>query len=330
MEATTLEQAVETITAPEPEATGDDNLSEAVEAITDVSDDNQADVADETEEGADDAEVAGDDLDDVQVDDDQIDDEDHVEAEIEDTNTFTVKVDGKEENWTLDQLKQSAAGQAAINKRFQENSEARKALEERHREIEAQQAQVLQLYQHAQNGGFNPPVAPSLELSESDPIGYMQEKATYDAKMAEYNQGQQQIQRIQQEQQAQQAQARSEYLREQTEVLKQFVPDFSDPEKGPKIQADLVALGNEYGFSSAEMENVSDARYIRALNDARKYRAIVANREKAKAKSEKARPVVKAGAKRPGNAGAQKAKDAKSRLQKTGSIDDAMGLILNQ
>ena len=54
-----------------------------------------------------------------------VDDEDPVEA-TEDTKLIPIKVDGKEEHWTLDQLKQSAAGQAAINKRFQEAAEVRK------------------------------------------------------------------------------------------------------------------------------------------------------------------------------------------------------------
>ena len=330
METTTLEEAVESITAPEPEVSGDNNLSEAADAIVLATGDNQTDAKDETEEGEDDALDVGDELDEIQLKDDQIDDEDHVETEIEDTNTFTVKVDGKEENWTLDQLKQSAAGQAAINKRFQENSAIRNELDQQKREIEAQQAHVMQLYQHAQNGGFQAPVAPSLELSESDPVGYMQEKAAYDHAMVNYNAGQQEIQRIQQEQSHKQAQAHQEYLTEQMEVLRQHVPDFVDPEKGAKVKADLIALGGDYGFTPDEMGNVSDARYIRALYDARQYRNLVENRKLAAKKSEKARPVVKSGVKKGGNNSVQNTRKAQQRLQETGSIDDAMNLILNQ
>jgi hypothetical protein len=46
-------------------------------------------------------------------------------------------------------------------------------------------------------------------------------------------------------------------------------------------------------------------------------------------KGEKARPVAKAGAKKRQDGNAASRKKAQQRLQKTGSINDALGLILN-
>jgi hypothetical protein len=85
----------------------------------------------------------------------------------------------------------------------------------------------------------------------------------------------------------------------------------------------------DYGFTAEEMAGVSDARYVRALNDARKYRQLVAKRKQAQQKGDKARPVVKAGAKKTTDGQAATRKKAQTRLQKTGSINDALGLILN-
>ena len=321
MEATTLEQAAESLlsTSNAPEAEGD-NLSEAVDEITEPTGEEVEDVA----ESEDDVEAS--DEDDY---DDQIDDEDLVEVEAEDTTLIPVKVDGKEEQWTLDQLKQSAAGQAAINKRFQEAAEARKQIEQQAAALQQQQQQFMQLYQQAQQIGVQEPTPPSRDLFESDPIGYMEEKLKYDEAKAGYDQQMYQIHQMREHQTQQQAQAQQSYLQEQAELLKQHIPEIADPEKGAQLKDDLMQVGMDYGFSAEEMAGVSDARYVRALNDARKYRQLVAKRKQAQQKGQKARPVVRAGAKKTADSQAATRKKAQSRLQKTGSINDALGLILN-
>jgi len=324
MESTTLEQAAESLlSTSEPEAQGD-NLSEAVEEITEPTDDGQGEEIEAVAESEDDVEVS-----DVDIDD-QIDDEDLVEVEAEDTNALiSVKVDGKEEQWTLDQLKQSAAGQAAINKRFQEAAEARKQIEQQAAVLQQQQQQVMQLYQAAQNGGLQAPTPPSKELFESDPIGFMEEKLNYEEAKGQYDQQMHQLQNVQRQQMQAQQEAQQAYLQEQARELTQHIPDIADPEKGQAIKNALVETGVEYGFTADEMQRVTDARYVRALNDARKYRELVKKRKSVTAKGEKARPVIKAGAKKTADGNAATRKKAKTRLQKTGSIDDALGLIIN-
>jgi hypothetical protein len=324
MESTTLDDAVESLLAPSEGTSEDNNFDKAVDAMIEP-DDDQTEEVEVADDEQDDVEASSEDYDDV-----EIDDEDLVEAQAEDTNLIPVKVDGKEEMWTLDQLKQSAAGQAAINKRFQEAAETRKQIEQQAAILQQQQAQVAALYQQAQIGGLQAPAPPTRELFESDPIGYMEEKLKYDEAKAQYDQNVFQAQQMQQHQIQQQAQAHQSYLQEQAEVLKQYIPEIADPEKGEKLKGDLMNVGMEYGFTAEEMSAVSDARYVRALNDARKYRDLVAKRKSAQSKGEKARPVVKAGAKKRVDGNAATRKKAQTRLQKTGSIDDALSLILNQ
>jgi|TARA_R110000803_G_scaffold28702_1_gene66122 hypothetical protein len=312
MESTTLEQAAESLLAPSEETSGGDNLDEAVDAMIEP-DDGQSDEVEVADEDQDDVEASDDDED---YDDVEIDDEDLVEAQAEDTNLIPVKVNGKEERWTLDQLKQSASGQAAINQGLQYNAEMRKQLEQ-------QQQQVLHLYQQGQNGGLQAPIAPTRELFESDPIGYMEEKLKFDENKAQYDQNLYQVQQ-------QQAQAQQSYLQGQAEVLKQYIPEIADPEKGEKLKGDIMNAGMDYGFTAEEMAGVSDARYVRALNDARKYRELVAKRKSTQSKGEKARPVVKAGAKKRQEGNAVTRKKAETRLQKTGSDADALSLMFKQ
>ena len=327
MESTTLEDAVDSLLAPSEETSEDNNFDAAVDAMIEPDDDQseEVEVADEEQDDVEaSSEDQGDDLDDV-----EIDDEDQVEA-TEDTVLYTVKVDGKEEQRTLDQLKQGYAGQSAIGRGLQENAQVRKQVDQEKALFQQQQQQFFQLHQQAQIGGLQAPTPPTRELFESDPIGYMEEKLKYDESKAQYDQNLFQMQQMQQQQAQHQTQAHQSYLQEQAEILKQHIPEIADPEKGEKLKGELMNVGMEYGFTADEMAAVSDARYVRALNDARKYRALVAKRKSTQAKGEKARPVVKAGAKKRQDGNVATRKKAQSRLQKTGSIDDALSLILNQ
>jgi len=325
MESTTLDAAVESLLAPAKDNSGGDNLDEAVNSMIEP-DDDQSEEVEFADEDQDDVEASSDD----DYDDAEIDDDDLVEAPAEDTNLISVKVDGKEERWTLDQLKQSAAGQAAINKRFQEVAEARKQIQQHAAALQQQQQQVMQLHQQAQNGGLQAPIPPTRELFESDPIGYMEEKLKYDENKAQYDQNMYQLQNVQRQRaQAQQA-AHQTYLQEQAQVLTQFIPEIADPKRGEAIKNALVDTGVSYGFTPEEMQNVTDARYVRALNDARKYRELVAKRKSTQSKGEKARPVVKAGAKKRPESNADTRRKAQTRLQKSGSDADALSLMFKQ
>ena len=325
MEATSLDNAVEAMLAPEP---SEENQSEAVEAAEAPTQDVESEAVEDIAEGNDDVEASGEDIEDAEyVEDDQIDDDDLVEA-AEDTNLIPVKINGKEERWTLDQLKQSAAGQGYINQKMQENAALEKQYKEQAQALAQQQQQVLAMYQQAQQGGLQAPTPPSKELFDQDPIGYMEAKLQYDEAKAAHDQQLVQLRGMHQQQAQQSQAARQAYLAEQAEVLKQYIPEIADPEKGEKLKAGIMDTGVHYGFTPEEMASVSDARYVRALNDARKYRQLVANKQKSQSKADGVRPVVKAGAKKRPDGQAATRKKAQQRLQKTGSIDDALSLML--
>ncbi len=306
------------------DASTEDNLRDAVTEITEPTDDGQSDEVEGTEEGEDDVEASDDDLDDV-----EIDDEGNEENEAVDTTLYPVKVDGKDEDWTLDQLKRSASGDSAINKRFQENAEVRKGLEQRESVLAQNEQHVLHLFNQAQQGGLQAPTAPTKELFDQDPIGYMEAKMTYDEAVGAYDKQQHGVHEMQQNQTQQQERARGAYLQEQAEILKQRMPEIADPVKGAALKQGIMATGIEYGFSADEMAAVSDSRYVLALNDARKYRDLVAKRKIATQKGEKARPVVKAGTKKRPDGNAKIQQKAQDKLKGSGSINDALSLILN-
>ena len=156
----------------------------------------------------------------------------------------------------------------------------------------------------------------------------MTEKALYDKKVQEYNQNQTQLQNIAMQKQQASLAAEQEYDLEQVRLLQQYIPEIADPVKGQQIKDALVNVGVSYGYTVEEMQSVKDARAVRLTNDARKWQELVAKKKSAKASGKKPSPVVKAGAKRRQEGNSATRKKAQQRLQKTGSIDDALNLII--
>lgn len=324
MDSTTL-AAVESLLAPAEDNSGGDNLDEAVNSMIEP-DDGQSEEVEVEDEDQDDVAASDDDYDDV-----EIDDEDLVEAQAEDTALHSVKVDGKEEQRTLDQLKQGYAGQSTIGRGLQENAQVRKQLEQREASIQQQQQQIVQLYQQAQQGGLQAPTSPTRELFESDPIGYMEEKLKFDEAKAQYDQNMQQYQAVQQQQTQSQRAAEQAHLQEQAEELQRYIPEFADPEKRTAfIQNTSNKAKQHYGLTDDQIGTVKTAVETRILSDAIKYRELVAKRKSVQSKGEKARPMVKAGAKKRPDSNADTRKKAQVRLQKTGSDADALSLMFKQ
>ncbi len=318
--ATTIEEAVSLITEPTEAPEAEAPVEQAAEA-------EEVEVIDEPTEAEEPTQEFESDDDDVDLDDVELDTTPEIEA-TEETNFIPVKVNGKEEMWTLDQLKQSAAGQGYINQRMPEIAQVEKQYKEQAQQLAQQQQAFLQLQQQSQQIGMQPPQPPTKDMFNSDPIGYMEAKMNYDEAKAQYDQHVFEVQKLQQQQNAQNEQARQSFLQEQAKLLQQHIPEIADPEKGDKLKADLVKTGVHYGFTEQEMQSVADARYIRALNDAMKWQRLQQKKLTA-SKTEQPKPVVKAGAKRRANDGEAAArKKQQQRLRKSGRIEDALGLML--
>lgn len=321
MEATTIEDAVGLITQP----TEAPQEAEAVEAA-EVED---AEVIEETEAETPtqefESEYSDDDIDDL----DDIELEDVSFQEAEQPQFITVKSDGTEKQVTLDQLKQSYAGQDYIQRRMQEVAHMEKQFQAQTQQLAQREQQLVQLEQQVQQFGMTPPEPPSKELFDEDPIRYMQQKMEYDEAVGQFNQRASQMQQLRAQQQAQTQAQENAFKQEQAKILAERLPDIVHPEKGDRLKSDLFNVGVSYGFSEQEMANVTDARYILALNDALKWRRLQQKKTKAAKGTESTTPVVKAGAKRRASEGEAAAKKKQQqRLQKSGRIEDAINLML--
>ena len=322
MEATTLDQAVDSLLAPQ------ENSEETVEATEEPTQDVESDFEDD----AADEEVieASDDDGEAEYEDDATEYTDEVEAVEDDSETlYDITIDGKPERWTLSQLKQSAAGQGYIQQKMRENAEQSKQIEAAKAQLAQQQQAVLNMYNQMQQGDFTPPTPPSKELLESDPIGYMQEKEAYETAMGEYNVKMQQVQQLQAQRAQQSEQQKQLHRQEQMQLLQQRVPDFADPQKYEKAAQDMLKGGQEYyGVPQEALMQLTDAVEIEILYDAIRYRRLQANRKNVDQKAKKAKPMVKAGAKRVEDGQAATRRKQEQKFRKSGSIQDAINLMM--
>ena len=331
--ATTLEDAVGSLLSPEVggEPTPEDNLRDAVDDMIEPTQDAESEVVGETEESEDVVEASDDNDDDVEYEDDATEYTDEVEAVEDDSEAlFDVTIDGKAERWTLSQLKQSAAGQGYIQQKMRENAEQSKQIETAKAQLAQQLNMLNTLTQQAQNGELAPPTPPSKELLESDPIGYMQEKEAYETAMGEYNVKMQQVQQLQAQQAQQSEQQKQLHRQEQMQLLQQRVPDFADPQKYEKAAQDMLRGGQEfYGVPQEALMSLTDAVEIEILYDAVRYRRLQANQKNVNQKAKKAKPMVKAGAKRVQDGFTATRRKQEAKAMKSGNIADLADLLIN-
>jgi hypothetical protein len=293
----------------------------------------------EPEETNDTEEANAESEDDSEESEDSDDDEDDAEDEEEDADeanktepVYTIKVDGTEKQVTLNELKRGYSGQQFVQKGMQEAAAQRKQAEEVYAALLNERQQISQLYQQIQGGQIaTPPKAPTRELFDSDPIGYMEAKLNYDEQVAQYQQQQAQFQQLSAQQSQAQQVARQAYLQQEVENLKSVIPELANPAHAGKFKDQILQAGAAYGYTADEISQVVESRALHVLRDAMKYREIMSGKKKADEKAQSARPKttpIKAGSKKM----VKSNKDVlqkKTNLKRSGSIEDALSLMFN-
>lgn len=289
----------------------------------------EVDLEAQVDENDDEDEVA-DTSDEEAYDDEDDADTDPAEDEGQPEQLHTVTVDGVEIKVTTDELRRGYSGQQYIQQGMREVAEARKQVQTMAQSLQAELAQVQNLQQRLANP-VQQPKAPDVALAQTDPIGYMQKRAQYESQLAEYHQQQEMIAVAQQRQAAFNAAQHEQMLQQQVARLKEAVPEFADPETAKKLREALIDTGSrEYGYSPEELSQIVDARQIRILHDAHKWRQQQKARAEAKQKTAEAPKVLKAGPKPAPNASKKaKTQQAKARMAKSGSVDDVANFLLS-
>ena len=264
---------------------------------------------------------------------DEYDDQEDQEATEEPAQQlYTVKVDGKTKQVTLDELTRGYSGQAYIQQGMEQLASAKKQMQEMYQTLQTEQQKVQEAYARVQSGeGLSKPTPPSKELFDRDPIGYMQQKIEYDEKLAQYEQTQAQMTEMQRRKEMQTQAQHQAYLQEQLQALQQAIPELADPKTAPAYKDRMVRTGtNHYGFDPRELNEIDDFRYLNVLNDAMKWRELQETRGEVTQKAQSARPVVKPGVKKDARSSKQKRnREAAARMRSSGSIDDVAKFLLS-
>ena len=322
---TDIDSAVSSIIMPEEtieeNVTEEPQITEDIDASADTDIDTDIDLEDDNTEEEVEIEAS-----ETEDDDDLIED-----ASPSEPSTHTVKMDGQDMEVTLEDLKRDYGGQKYVQKGMQDAAAQKKEAEAVYTALNNEREQIAQLYNQIQQNGMQaPPVKPSKEEFDADPIGYMQKNIAYEEASAAYNQQMAQLQQVAQKSSAAQENAQKAYLHEQMQILQKDIPAFDDATKASKLRERLVVTGtNHYGYSNDEISNITDARAIKVLLDAQRYQDIISGKSKAQVKTKSAKSVMKPGAKRTATPTAKIRERQKAKLKGSGSIEDAMNLILN-
>ena len=259
--------------------------------------------------------------------DEQSEDSDETE-EDEQPQVFTVKVDGKEVEVTLDELQKGYSRTQDYTRKTQQIAEARKAVEAETAAIRAEREQYAQLLgalqQQLESAGEQP--IDWDRLYAEDPIEWLRQKELARDKQERQAAIQSEQQRLSQLTVQQQTEEMKAKLAQEQELLISAVPEWKDPQKAKAEKALLVEFGRKIGFSEDELKNVYDHRAVIALRKAALYDQMVSKRKDIK-------PVVNNGPRpvKPSAAGrvssTTEGTRAKQRLAKTGRVDDAARAI---
>jgi len=197
-------------------------------------------------------------------------------------------------------------------------------------ELNQQREQLQQFMQQVQQQGvMAQPVPPTKQLLSSDPLGYIEADATYREEMGAFQNQQQQLAQHQHATQQAQGQAQKAHLQEQMNELTRAIPDFGDATKAPKMKERLVKQGLSEGYSTEEIGGIVDHRAMKVLHKAMLYDQMMEGTGSVESKLKKARPLIKAGAKKQPESAAKKHSKRMSQLKKSGSVADAAALLFS-
>jgi hypothetical protein len=242
-----------------------DEVDEDEEEILDT------ETPDEEEDAADEAES----------DDEAEDDEATDEGEDEQPELIPVKIDGKIEQVSLDELKKGYSRTKVFTQRTQEVAEKRKALEAREAELTAERTQLAAAIEqlNEQLTAIDP--EPDWDaLAAEDREEYVFQKAIWADKRAKREKLSQVRAEMERRNTEANQQALAVKLESERDALLDKVPAWKDDAKAKKELADIRQYVLDRGFSEAEANAVYDHRLLLVLRDGYRYRRLTANKDK--------------------------------------------------
>lgn len=217
-----------------------------------------------------------------ELEEEEEDDEEEEEEEEEGPELYPVKVDGKEELITLDELQKSYLRQSDYSRKTASLSESRKEFEGLHAQM-AQERQLIQQEREQYVNSLQDVITGSMQsmdkykdvdwdsLKESDPIEYLTQQN-------EMRESQERIRALHNERlsanekyQQEAVQQHREMVNQETAKMIEALPDWAEPDKQRELSTQLrdYALGE--GYIDEELNQLVDHRSLLVLRKAMLY-----------------------------------------------------------
>ena len=320
---TTAPSSVSSITA--------EQAGSAIEAMLSGTPEDQQDVealgdeesqADEVDEAVDEDAAA----DDTEVEESEGDVE---EEEQEQPSKFTVKVDGKDVEVSLEELQKGYSRTEDYTRKTQSLAQERKQAQaefENVRQERAQYAQLLgALQQQLQQAE---PQVDMDRLYNEDPIEWVKQRELVRERAEKMTAIQSEQYRLAQENQRILSQQQQSMLQQEKEMLISAIPELKDPKVAAKAKAEMMEAGKAIGLTDQELNSITDHRFLLALRKSASFDSMVAKRQALKP-AQAATPTAKPGLASRKPQQSQNIKQAQQRLKSSGNVRDAASLLAN-
>lgn len=263
----------------------------------------------------------------AEVESEDVESEDVEEPEQEEQpSKFTVKVDGKDVEVSLDELQKGYSRTEDYTRKTQALAQERKQAQAEFESVRNERAQYAQLLGALQEQLTQ--ATPQVDMDylyNEDPIEWVKQRELQRSnaeRMAAIASEQQRLS-------AEQAKEQNAYLKDELskekDLLLSQAPELRDPKTAAKAKQDWISAGKAVGLSEQELNNVRDHRILLALRKLAAYDAMVAKRKDLKP-VQSSTPTA-----RPGTISKQPqssiVKQSQQRLAKTGNVRDAASLI---
>ena len=321
--------------APTPAASvvqGPMNMAEAANALAGMLPDEGQEENSQTQLPDEGAAVDEELLTDADADGDETDteqsEEDENSEEEEQPQVFTVKVDGKEVEVSLEELQKGYSRTQDYTRKTQQIAEVRKQTEAEFQAVRAEREQYAQLL-GALEAQVQQAAQPNIDwdrLRNEDPIEYVTQREMMRENQERNAAIQSEKQRLFELSNQEQMKQHQMLFHQEQEALVAAIPEWKDAKKAAAEKAMLVQFGQKAGFSPDELKNVVDHRAVVMLRKAALYDQMMSKRGQIK-------PVVNNGPRpaKPSAAGrvstTTESTRAKQRLAKSGRVNDAASAI---
>jgi len=231
----------------------------------------------------------------------------------------------------LEEVQRSYERQADYTRKTQDLASQRKELEAERESINAEREHLKRMLEMQATTEQSDERTPEQweQFADEDPLGYITARAKFDAKQQAAQASQAERQRLSQVEMQQQQQKMAEHVQKEQAKLVEAIPELKG-ENASQYKANILTYMQGSGYSKDEAASLLDHRAVVVLDKARKYDELQ-SKKGVVAKKVKGKPrVIRPGVKKSAKASTQAAnKKARSKLRKSGSVDDAVNFLLS-